>query len=244
MNQIEIRPDMMSVLSTLSTAVQTQRSSVDQFLRDPRSPKIIEFADWAATENASGLWQKIFSNSIKSCNQRDCQFIFHLGDVAGKKTFEIDEVLDIMGDYASYGTVSLILDTHEADTLWCKLNGADADAALPGSAPRPARERYQSIYDTMNIHHLAVLQGPRVMQFSRDGQLHLNSPTLVSILGVINVRNRFSIGCQLGTLLAMDCPHSVTLGLAVSGAWSAPSSAPDTTALLSYRNEWQNRIDN
>jgi hypothetical protein len=253
---------MASVLSTLASLVQTQRSSVDEFLRDPRSPRIIEFADWATTENASDIWQKAFTDKVKRSTERDYQFIFHLGDIAGKKVFEIDEVLDIIGDFSSYGKVSMILETQEADILWCRLNGrndsagrnsdaerngdagGEAIAAFPGNGFASSRDRYQSIFNTMRIDYLAVLQGPQVQHFSREGQIQLASPELAGILGVANARTRFSIGCQLGVLLGLDCPHSVALGLAVSGAWSAPATAPDTTALLSYMNEWQNRINN
>lgn len=244
MPQIEIRPDMTSVLSTLASLVETQRSSVDEFLRDPRSPRIIEFADWATTENASDIWQQAFTDKVKRSTDRDFQFIFHLGDITRKKVFEIDEVLDIIGDYSSYGKVSMILDTQEADILWCRLNGRNGDAVPSANGFAPSRDRYQSIFNTMRIDYLAVLQGPQVQHFSRDGQIQLASPAPVSILGIVNARTRFSIGCQLGVLLGLDCPHSVALGLAVSGAWSAPVTAPDTTALLGYMNEWQNRINN
>jgi hypothetical protein len=243
MNSIEIRPDVPVVLSTLASVIETRRSSVDEFLRDPRSPGIIEFADWAATDNASALWQKVFSDSINGSGRHDYQFIFHLGDIEDKKVFELDEVLDIIGDYSSYGKVSMILDTREADVLWCRLNGRGADAIVSGPASVPAAVRYQFIFNTMRIDYLAVLQGSRVIHFSRDGQMQLASPTPVTILGIINARNRFSIGCQLGVLLGQDCPHSVALGLAVSGAWSGPVSAPDATALLDYMKEWQNRIN-
>ena len=233
---------MSAVLSTLASALETHRSSADQFLRDPRSPKIMEFADWALTENASVIWQKIFSDSINGSGRRDFQFIFHLGDVAGKKVFEIDEVLDIIGDYSSYGKVSLILDTREADTLWCRLNGRGAESIVSGPASTGAAKRYLFIFNTMRIDYLAVVQGSSIMHFSHDGQIQLASPSPVSILGIVNARTRFSIGCQLGVLLGQDCPHSVALGLAVSGAWSTPVSAPDATALLDYMKEWQKRI--
>ena len=133
---------------------------------------IIEFADWSGVDDASGFWDGLYSDVIKSLEKRDFQFIFHLGDMAKKLIFEIDEVLDIMGDYSSHGKVTLVLDDHEADRLWCRLNGSP-DAFMAGLESSTAGERYLFLFNTMSIDVLRVLHGCRVVQLSRDGQFEI-----------------------------------------------------------------------
>lgn len=244
MYQTETRPDMLSVLSTVIGHIAKMDTPLDQLLHGPGSRKIFEFSDWAATGDASSRWQKLYSDTIKPMSQRDLQFIFHLGDVAGRKVFEVDEVLDIIGDFSHYGLVTLILDTHEADTLWCRLNGQNRDAVLSGDGATTAQERYRFLFNTMRTDSLVILEGLRARQVSRDGQIQLTGPSAISVLGMINARTRFSIGYQLGLLLELGALSGVVLGLAVSATCTNPLSSPNAAALLAYLNNWQNIVKN
>jgi hypothetical protein len=224
---------------------------------------LVELADWTELVD-NGAWDSLYSKWIKPLRRRDFQFIFHLGDVAYKPVFGIDEVLDVIGDYSSCGQVTLILDTHEADTLWCRLNGIRTDGSMPGTGAHPdggnfgtgahpdggmpttgawsgcgssastARDRWLFLFNTMSIDFLIVLQAGHAMQFSREGQFNLTGPPPVGIGGVINARIRFSAGYQLGLLLQLDAPHCTVLGLAVAGAYGKLSSGSSAQLLVEY----------
>ena len=202
------------------------------------SCRIIEFADWAEVDNASGLWDGMYLDVINPLKKRDYQLIFHLGDTVKKPVFEIDEVLDIMCDYAAYGKVTLILDDHEADDLWCRLNGRNPGASLSGVGSSAAKERYLFLFNTMKVDALLVLRGCRAMLFSREGQFDLAGRPPVSIREVINTRSRFSAGYQVGLLLQLDAPHCIALGLAVSGGYAESSSGSGSAHILAYIQDW------
>jgi hypothetical protein len=198
---------------------------------------LVEMADWTElTDNSS--WDKLYSKLIKPLKKRDFQFIFHLGDVAYKPVFGIDEVLDVIGDYSSCGQVTLMLDVHEADTLWCRLNGRNADAVQSGNGSPTAKDRYLFIFNTMSIDFLVVLQAGHAMQFSREGQANVSGLLPVSIGGVINARVRFSAGYQLGLLLQLDALHCTALGLAVSGVYARLSSGTGSLPLVEHIRSW------
>jgi hypothetical protein len=199
---------------------------------------IIEFEDWAAVDDASGLWDRLYLDVIKPLKKRDFQFIFHLGDVAKKPVFEIDEVLDIMCDYASYGKVTLILDDYEADNLWCRLNGRNPNASLSGVGSPAAEERYLFLFNTMKADALLVLRGCHAMLFSRNGQFDLAGRCPVSIREVINTRDRFSAGYQMGLWLQLETPYCIALGLAVSGGYPEASSGAGSAIILAYLQDW------
>ena len=202
------------------------------------SCRIIEFADWAEVDDASGLWDGMYLDVIKPLRKRDYQLIFHLGDTVKKPVFQIDEILDIMCDYASYGMVTLILDGHEADDLWCRLNGRTPGAPLSGLGSSGAEERYLFLFNTMKVDALLVLRSSRAMLFSREGQFDLVGRSPVSIREVINTRSRFSAGYQVGLLLQLGAPHCIALGLAVSGGYAEPSSGAGSALILGYIQDW------
>lgn len=201
---------------------------------------LIEFGDWVELDDASGFWDGIYSDVIKPLQKKDFQFIFHLGDTARKGVFEIDEVLDIIGDYSSFGKVTLMLDNHEADNLWCRLNGRNPAGAVNGFGSQPAKEKHLSLFNTMSIDSLVVFYGHRSTQFSRDGQVQLTGRSPLSIREVANARGRFSAGYQLGLLLGLDPTHCIALGLAVSGA--GHSSGAGSVQVLQYIQDWQNNF--
>ena len=143
-------------------------SLIRQFVAIFSSWPVIEFPDWAGESNASDFWDGLYTDVVKPLKKRDLQFVFRLGDVSKRLSFEIDEALDIMGDYATYGKVLLKLDCREADNLWGKLNGYNAVSLCDFGSPQ-ARERYLFLFNTMSIDLLLVVDGSRTLQFSRGG---------------------------------------------------------------------------
>jgi len=201
------------------------------------SAPIIEFKDWAAVQNASGLWDGLYTGVIKPLKKRDFHFIFHLGNVAKKLVFDIDEVLDIIGDYSSFGKVMLMLNHDEAGDLWNKLNGCSPDAGISRSESPQAKCHF--IFNTMKIDSLVFLNEDSAVQLSRDrGEVFLPGRPPAGTSGIINARERFSVGYQMGLLLQLKTWDCMALGLAVSGGYTEPSSGMGSAQLLTYIHDW------
>lgn len=199
---------------------------------------IIEFSDWAAMKDASGFWDRLYADVIKHLNRRDFQFIFRLGDTSKKLVFEVDEVLDILGDYSSYGTVTLVLHEDEADTLLYRLNGQDPGGLITGFGSQAAREKYLFLFNALSIEVLLILRGNHAMVFSRDWQFDLAGGRLDSIHTPLYTVDSFTVGYQLGLLLRLQIPHCIALGLAVSEVYTDETPGQDSKALLAYLNHW------
>ena len=195
---------------------------------------IIEFADYANVDDAADFWDGLFEDVIKPLNKRDFEFIFHLGDTTRRLVFEVDEILDIIGDYSSHGRVSLVLDEQDADKLWNRLHGGSYDA----SRSPDAKEKYLTLFNTMRIDVLVILYSNRVLLFSRDGQFDFTARPMNSIDTYPHTRDGFYAGLRLGLLLHLDIPHTIVLGQVVSGACQANVSMPTSRALLAYIEEW------
>jgi hypothetical protein len=195
---------------------------------------IIEFADYANVADATGFWDGLFEDVIKPFNKRDFEFIFHLGDTTRRPVFEVDEILDIIGDYSSHGRVSLILDVPEADKLWNTLHGGSYGATRSPDEP----EKYLALFNTMRIDVLLIIYSNRVLLFSRHGHLEFAARPLNNIHVPSQTGDCFHAGFRLGLLLHLDIPHAIVLGQAVSGACQAKASMPMSRELLAYIDEW------
>lgn len=197
---------------------------------------VIEFENWADKSDTSAMWENLYSKVIKTLDKRNFEFIFHLGDPAHKHSFEVDEVLDIMGDFVTHGNVTLILNSRQADDLWCQLNGWDRDAFVLGIGVPSESGRYLSIFNTTKLSALIVLDGGLALHFSSDGHFQL---------GILPIRVHeikcyggwFSAGYQVGLMLQLDSVHSTALGLAVSGGYSAPYS-DGTSRVIDFIQDW------
>ena len=206
------------------------------------SCSIIEFSDWAAMDDASGFWDRLYGDVIKPLNRRDFQFIFRLGDILKKSVFEVDEILDIMGDYSSYGTVTLVLHEDEADKLLYRLNGQDPGDFISGCGSQDEREKYLFLFNSIRTDVLLILRGNHAMIFSRDWQFDLAGGRLDSIHQRMYTVDSFTAGYQLGLLLQLQIPHCIALGLAVSGLYTDEAPRQDSKVLLAYINDWMTEL--
>ncbi len=199
---------------------------------------IISFADWSEVVGASDLWDGLLLDVIKPLRKNDFEFIFYLGDPTKRPVQEVDEILDIIGDYSHYGRVTLVLDEEEASKLWMVLNGYDPGMPLSSlSLPCPGK-KYLSIFNTMNINDLLICASDQILSFSRQEQFELVDKAHNSARIAKDVRNNFNAGYSLGLQLQLEVSQCVALGLAASGSYMENGVSPDRTALLSYIKKW------
>jgi hypothetical protein len=203
---------------------------------------IIRFADWSKTVDASRIWYSLFVDIIRPLNKRDMEFIFQLGDVSKKLVFEIDEFLDIMGDYASYGRITLMLDEQEADTLWDRLNGKASYATSAGFRSPGTNEKHLFLFNTMRIDVLLVTGNKRTVMLSRDGHFQLPGRPFNKAIMPTDSSGYFNTGYQLGLLMRLDILLCVALGLVVAGAYSEQMTMPDSSELFTYVHNWMTAL--
>ncbi|MBO9198688.1 MULTISPECIES: hypothetical protein [Niastella] len=195
---------------------------------------IIQFADYVSVKEAAGFWDGLFADVIKNAiEKRTIEYIFQLGDITGRTVFEVDEVLDIIGQYNKHGRVTLVMDEQEALKLWDLLCGIHY--------PASTKEKFQLQFNTMRIDTLLVFYNNGVLQFSKKEQFEFAGRTQ-NINTYPHGREFFLAGYRLGLLLHLTIPHAITLGLAVSGTYQANAAVPTSRTLLTYINDWVSTI--
>lgn len=199
------------------------------------SCSVVQFADYVSVKNAACFWDGLFADVIKKAvEKQSIDYIFQLGDVTGRSVFEIDEVLDIIGQYSKYGSVSLVMDEPEALKLWEVLCGIDYD-------PSP-KEKFQLQFGTMHIDNFLVFYNNGILLNTKEGQSEFAGRSWNNMHTYPHSREFFLAGYRLGLLLPLTIPHAIVLGLAVSGTFRATASVPTSRTLLTYINDWLSTI--
>jgi hypothetical protein len=201
-----------------------------------RDCSIVQFADWSKTVDASEFWYGLFSDVIRPLNKRDYEFIFHPGNVSARLSFEVNELLDIIGDYASYGRVTLMVDEEDADRLWSRLNGRATYATSSGFRSPNVKEKYLFLFNAMRVDVLLINGNDRMVLLSRDGQFNFTGKSLNKISVPDDNRGYFNSGYQLGLLLQLDIPYCIVLGRAISGAAAKYATRLGAAELFSFIN--------
>jgi hypothetical protein len=199
---------------------------------------IISFANWSEIDGASELWDGLRRDVFKSLPKRDFDFVFYLGDPARRLAQDVDEILDIIGDYSLCGRVSLVLDQDEAYKLWTILYGDDTDTAIPSPDLPGAAAKYISLFTTMNIHYLIIHGSGQTVCLSKQEQFRLDELPQNGTGIPRGGRDNFNAGYSLGLQLRLGMAECVALGLAVSGSFCENGSTPGRDELLTYIKRW------
>ncbi|MFL5745705.1 MAG: hypothetical protein ACJ751_13625 [Niastella sp.] len=210
-------------------------ASIDALTKYLSNCSIIQFADYVSVKDAAGFWDGLFADVIKKAiDKQTMEFIFQLGDITGRRVFEVDEVLDVIGQYSKYGKVSLVMDEQEGLKLWDLLCGINYE-------PSP-KEKFQLMFGTMTIDFLLIFYNNGVLLCTKEGQFDFAGRSWNNIHTYPHSREFFLTGYRLGLSLRLTIPHAIVLGLAVSGTYRATASIPTSGTLLTYINEWVSNI--
>lgn len=198
----------------------------------------IRLAEWTKRGDAADCWTGLFTDVIKPLDKRDFEFIFNPGDVSKKLLFEVDEFMDIMSDYASYGKITLVLEEHQAEHLWSRLGGRASYATSSGFRTPGAKDKYLFLFNTMSIDVLLVLAGNRVVLLSGEGRFEFPVRGSDRVYILSYNRECFCMGYQLGLSMRLELPQCAALGLALSGAHTVQGARPAAKELLTYIDDW------
>ncbi|GAA4323525.1 hypothetical protein GCM10023149_24520 [Mucilaginibacter gynuensis] len=206
--------------------------------------KTIAFDDWAGMWGASDLWYGLLRDVIMPTGKIDIEFIFYLGDALNKLFFEVDEALDVIGDFSRHGNVTFALDQKEAVKLWMMLNGVKNQDTLPEQSSIDLKRKYFSIFRTMNIARLMIYSANDVSMFSNEKQFVLSRRTVdAKIEYGPDARQDYIAGLSTGFLFDMDIAYCITLGLIAFGTAGALGTEPQRNDLLSYIDTWLADLD-
>lgn len=200
----------------------------------------IAFRDWSLFSNASDYWDILLREVIKPLKTKELQFIFYLGNISSRPVFMVDEMLDIMGDFARHGEVTFIMDQQEMKKLWEALNGVNT--ARIDLWPFDNEAKYKSLFNTMNIHKLVVYASNGVSLYSKKEQFHLTRRVMATLIeNAPYARNNFINGYSLGLSLQLESALCLILGIIYYEFIAQNNTSPDRQDLLNHIQSWKDQ---
>ncbi|WP_210521642.1 hypothetical protein [Hymenobacter terricola] len=202
--------------------------------------RTLAFDDWSNLTAASALWDGLLQDVIKPLGKTDLEFIFFLGNPQKKLSFEVDEALDIISDFARHGQVTFALDEGEAVALWMVLNGVPLDTPVTQQSHPNLKKKYYSIFRILRITRLLIYSADDAILFTNEQQFVLARRRVDNRVEMAaDARQHFIAGFSLGVLLRLDIAHCLALGLIVFGSYGELNASPERKDLLAYIDRWQ-----
>jgi hypothetical protein len=201
--------------------------------------RTIAFDDWSAISGASNLWDGLLRDVIKQTGKNNLEFIFYLGDPAGKLSFEVDEAIDLISAFSYCGKVTFALDEHEALSLWMVLNGVQEEMPAEQQSRADLKKKYFSIYRTMEIERLLIYSASDAMIISKAERFVISRKKVDQLVEIGNyARQNFIAGFSIGLLKELDLASCIALGLIVFGYQGEDIAGSERSGLLDYLEKW------
>jgi hypothetical protein len=194
---------------------------------------LLAFVDWVNLPHSSDIWEGMLKDVIKPSARRDFMFLFDLCDPSKKSTQEIDEILDAIGCFSSYGKVTLGLNENETFRIWSALNGCVATETLPS-----IEEAADYLHRMMNIDCLLIHPVDRTIAFHQREIFDMPGRFVTNPKVLTGGGDNLNAGYCLGLLAGFSLPQCILLGMAASGAYIENGVSPDKYDLMRYIDTW------
>ncbi len=199
---------------------------------------IVALVDWANLPNASDIWQGVLDDIIRPSGRKDFIFLFDLCDPSKKTTEQIDEVLDLISSFSTYGSVTLGLNENETIKIWCAINGKDVSKKEDQDQIPNLTKAGDALYKAMNINRLLVHPVDRTIVFRKHEVIELKGHLVTQPKVLTGGGDNLNAGYCLGLLHGLSIQQCMLLGMATSGAYIQNGVSPDLKSIIEYIATW------
>ncbi|MCD9015138.1 hypothetical protein [Parachryseolinea silvisoli] len=216
-------------------------AGLDRIVKAVTDSSLIAFVDWANLPHASDIWQGVLDDVIKPLKRKDFLFLFDLSDPSKKTTQQIDEVLDIMSCFSSYGRVTVGLNENETLRIWAALRGMDFvkdRAKLP-----PVLEAGKDVYQSMKVDTLLVHPADRSIVYHQDQVIELSGHYVANPTVLTGGGDNLNAGYCFGLLGGLPLEQCMLLGMAASGAYVEHGVNAGLATILEYLDRWIHEME-
>ena len=216
-------------------------TGIDSLLKMASETSLFAFVDWANLPHATDIWDGFLHDVIKLAGRKDFYFLFDLCDPSKKTVQQIDEVLDVIGSFSSYGKVTLGLNENETLKIWAALNGFDytnhADPTIP-----PVIHAGEFLYKSMDIDSLLIHPVDRCIVYRQREVIELMGRFVKTPKVLTGGGDNLNAGFCLGMLAGLALPACMLLGMAASGSYIENGISSDIPGLVRYLDVWKKQL--
>jgi hypothetical protein len=207
------------------------------FVLDPlSSSKIVAMVDWSNLPKCTALWTDILA-LVRENSLTGKTFFFDLCDPSKKNNLEILEVLEVICNFSSVGSVILGLNENEALKIFQALSAR----RLPDGNSPPGRLRDISslIFEQLNIDVLLVHPVDRTIVVTDQDTFELYGNVVSNPAILTGGGDNLNAGFCLGLLNGFSLKECMITAMGTSGAYVKSGISPSMDDLINYLSLWK-----
>jgi len=198
------------------------------------SAKFIALVDWCNLPLATDVWRGIGQELLPQLEASARHFFFDLADPTKKSQAAIEEVLEVIGSFALYGTVTLGLNENEARRLATAI-----ELQIGKTTGTELTDVCSFIYKHTNLTNLLVHPLNRSIIVSPQGIQVIPGRLVTKPRISTGGGDNLNAGFCFGQLAGYSLETSALLGMATSGAYVQNGKSPNRSELISYLKNWK-----
>lgn len=223
------------ILSEMSSFKELNWSSLlvnpgyERILEEMNSSDLIALVDWANLEYCSDIWKGIYKDILPALKDRKT-FFFDIADPSRSSKEELEEVLEIIAAYNSYGEVYLGINENETYRLYEKIFGESSDNIS-------LEEAGKKVFRLLNISGLLIHPIGRTLLITSGQMLEEKGKIVAEPKFSTGGGDNFNAGFCLGLLLEFSAEESMIMGMATAGFYVKYGKSPTVKEIAAYLEE-------
>lgn len=213
----------------------------NMFLRS----NLIALVNWSLVYSVESIWTGIIEDVLPCLKSKGpkIKVFFDLADPSKRPDKDILRVIKIINHYSRYCSVTLGLNENEAVRLYNAVKGCKESPYIQGDNHDNIKQDLNDIalyiFNNMNIDALLVHPIKECIAVTRRGVIKRDGKFIAKPKISTGGGDNFNAGYCLGQLLGFDVEDSMTIGMAVSGAYVKDGVSPTMDILIDYLKEWE-----
>lgn len=196
--------------------------------------RCIALVDWCNLPQATDIWRGISQEVLPRLDGTPRHFFFDLADPTKKPPSAVMEVLEVIGTFKDYGTVTLGLNENEAVRLARTIGESTGH-----SVDKDLTESSAFIFDHANLSTLLVHPTNRAIVVIPNGVRVVPGRVVARPKISTGGGDNLNAGFCFGQLAGYSPEASALLGMATSGAYVQNGASPNRATLLQYLGNWE-----
>jgi hypothetical protein len=213
---------------------------LDRIIDIFRSCDLIALVNWSIAFNVGTIWQGIREEVLP--HMRDSGYpmpkvFFDLADPSKRLKKDIQDVLQLIGEYSEFCDVTLGLNKNEAERVYKALNNGDGCSCEIESGFDNGifiEDICIGIYQNLSIDTLLVHPVDCCIAVNKNGIRKRTGRVVESPKLTTGGGDNFNAGYCLGQLLGFDVEDSMIIGMATSATYVQNGYSPSMDELISY----------
>lgn len=197
--------------------------------------QVVALVDWVNLPHATDIWRGILSEIIRPLGG-ERQFLFDLCDPSKKSPKEIVQALDLIGEFANFGTVTLGMNENETRKIWLALKGLQPNDLSVNKLD--LKEITAFIFSKLDIQFLLIHPTDRTLICSMSGIEEVKGKIVKQPKVLTGGGDNLNAGYCLGLLLGLSKGQCALLGMATSGAYIQNGESPSIADVIAYLKNW------